>query len=276
MLLLLFKFTAGILGHSTAMIADAVHSLSDFVTDIIVIIFVRISGKPQDKCHDYGHGKYETLATAVIGVILMAVGIGVLWSGVSFIWAYAHGAPLEEPGILALIAALASIVIKELLYHYTVFIGRKVDSQAVVANAWHHRSDALSSIGTAIGIGGAILLGTRWRVLDPIAAVVVSFFIIKVSYQLIVPCIGELTEQSLSDDIEKQIEDALLSVIGVADPHNMRTRKIGNRASVNVHVRMDGNISLRQAHQATKEMEQKVRRILGPETFVNIHVEPVK
>lgn len=276
MLLLLFKFTAGILGHSTAMIADAVHSLSDFVTDIIVIIFVRISGKPQDKCHDYGHGKYETLATAVIGVILMAVGIGVLWSGVSFIWAYAHGVPLEEPGILALIAALASIVIKELLYHYTVFIGRKVDSQAVVANAWHHRSDALSSIGTAIGIGGAILLGTRWRVLDPIAAVVVSFFIIKVSYQLIVPCIGELTEQSLSDDIEKQIEDALLSVIGVADPHNMRTRKIGNRASVNVHVRMDGNISLRQAHQATKEMEQKVRRILGPETFVNIHVEPVK
>lgn len=157
------------------MLADAVHSLSDFVTDIIVIVFVRISAKPEDESHDYGHGKYETLATAIIGILLLFVGFGILWSGASSIYRFLQGDSLQEPGILALAAALISIVSKEVLYRYTVFKGKKLNSQAVIANAWHHRSDALSSIGTAIGIGGAILLGPHWRVLDPIAAVVVSF-----------------------------------------------------------------------------------------------------
>ena len=173
-LLLVFKFFAGIVGHSAAMLADAVHSLSDFITDIVVIVFVRIAGKPEDKGHDYGHGKYETLATAIIGLLLLCVGFGIFWNGASSIYTFLRGGQLESPGVVALVAALVSIVSKEILYQYTVIQGKKLNSQAVIANAWHHRSDALSSIGTAIGIGGAILLGDHWRVLDPVAAVGVS------------------------------------------------------------------------------------------------------
>ena len=241
--LLAFKFVAGILGHSAAMLADAVHSLSDFVTDVIVLVIVRISNKPQDKDHDYGHGKYETLATAIIGILLLLVGFGILWNGAFSIWAFMKGEQLEAPGMVALIAALISILLKEILYQYTVIKGKNLNSQAVVANAWHHRSDAFSSIGTAIGIGGAILLGEHWRVLDPIAAVIVSFFIMKVAIQLLIPCVDELLEKSLPDEVEKDIEQALLSFPGVSEPHHLRTRRIGSYCAIEVHVRMDGGIT---------------------------------
>lgn len=193
-LLLLFKFVAGILGGSAAMLADAVHSLSDFVTDVVVILFVRISSKPCDADHDFGHGKYETLASVFIGLMLACVGIGILWSGAEKIIDVCRGQVLEQPGMIAFVAALLSIVVKEVLYQWTARVGRRVESTAVVANAWHHRSDALSSIGTALGIGGAILLGPNWRVLDPIAAVIVSVFIIRVAFKLFVPSIQELLE----------------------------------------------------------------------------------
>lgn len=276
LLLVVFKFIAGIIGRSDAMIADAVHSLSDFATDIIVLIFVKISAKPQDKDHDFGHGKYETLATAVIGLILFAVGLGVLWNGGSAIWQWCNGATLEAPGMLALIAALVSIGVKELLYRYTLRVGRSLDSPAVIANAWHHRSDALSSIGTTIGIGGAILLGEKWRVLDPLAAVVVSFFIMKVAYTLFMPCVDELMEKSLPEEVERQIEDTLADVLTDCDPHNLRTRRIGNRNAVDVHVRMDGNLTVSESHEITKIMEARLRAFLGPDSFITIHVEPRK
>ena len=276
LLLLVFKFAAGILGHSAAMIADAVHSLSDFVTDIIVLLFVRISNKPQDESHDYGHGKYETLATALIGVILFFVGLGILWNGGMSIWHVIQGQPLEAPGSMALMAALVSIVAKELLYQYTALVGKRVDSQAVVANAWHHRSDALSSIGTALGIGGAILLGDDWRVLDPIAAVVVSLFILKMAYKLVVPSFEELMDRSLSEEIEADIRKVLLEFPEASQPHNLRTRRIGNNCSVDVHIRMDGNLTLAHSHEITRAMEQRLRELLGQGTFINIHVEPRK
>ena len=275
-LLLVFKFVAGFMGHSAAMLADAVHSLSDFVTDLVVIVFVRISNKPQDKTHDYGHGKYETLATAIIGLLLLVVGFGILWNGASSIYAFIKGQQLEEPGIVALIAALVSIVAKEILYQYTVIEGKKLDSQAVIANARHHRSDALSSIGTAIGIGGAILLGENWRVLDPVAAVIVSFFIIKVAIQLLIPCVDELLEKSLPDEVEKEIEQALLSFPGVSEPHHLRTRRIGSYYAIEVHVRMDGNITLEEAHATATAIEHKLKDIFGEGTLINIHVEPKK
>lgn len=275
-LLLVFKFIAGILGHSAAMLADAVHSLSDFITDIIVIVFVRISNKPVDKGHDYGHGKYETLATAIIGLVLMCVGFGIFWNGASTIYDFLHGKQLEAPRMLALIAAIVSIVFKEILYQYTVIKGKKLNSKAVIANAWHHRSDAFSSIGTAIGIGGAILLGDHWRVLDPIAAVVVSFFIIKVSIQLLIPCVDELLEKSLPDDVEREIEQTVLSFPGVSQPHNLRTRRIGNHYAIEVHVRMDGNITLKEAHQVATAIEAKLRGQFGADTHIGIHVEPMK
>ena len=275
-LLLVFKFVAGFMGHSAAMLADAVHSLSDFVTDLVVIVFVRISNKPQDKTHDYGHGKYETLVTAIIGLLLLVVGFGILWNGASSIYAFIKGQQLEKPGMVALIAALVSIVAKEILYQYTVIEGKKLDSQAVIANAWHHRSDALSSIGTAIGIGGAILLGENWRVLDPVAAVIVSFFIIKVAIQLLIPCVDELLEKSLPDEVEKEIEQALLSFPGVSEPHHLRTRRIGSYYAIEVHVRMDGNITLEEAHVTATAIEHRLKDIFGEGTLINIHVEPKK
>lgn len=275
-LLLVFKFFAGIAGHSAAMLADAVHSLSDFITDIVVIVFVRIAGKPEDKGHDYGHGKYETLATAIIGLLLLCVGFGIFWNGASSIYTFLQGGQLESPGVVALVAALVSIVSKEILYQYTMIQGKKLNSQAVVANAWHHRSDALSSIGTAIGIGGAILLGDHWRVLDPIAAVVVSFFIMKVSVQLLIPCVDELLEKSLPDDVEKEIEQTVLSFPGVSQPHHLRTRRIGSYYAIEIHVRMDGKITLEEAHGTATAIENKLKEMFGKGTHVGIHVEPTK
>ena len=275
-LLLVFKFFAGIAGHSAAMLADAVHSLSDFITDIVVIVFVRIAGKPEDKGHDYGHGKYETLATAIIGLLLLCVGFGIFWNGASSIYTFLRGGQLESPGVVALVAALVSIVSKEILYQYTVIQGKKLNSQAVIANAWHHRSDALSSIGTAIGIGGAILLEDHWRVLDPVAAVVVSFFIMKVSVRLLIPCVDELLEKSLPEDVEKEIEQTVLSFPGVSQPHHLRTRRIGNYYAIELHVRMDGKITLEEAHSTATAIENKLKEMFGKGTHVGIHVEPTK
>ena len=178
--------------------------------------------------------------------------------------------------MMALVAAVVSIVVKEALYQYTVIVGRRVNSQAVIANAWHHRSDAPSSIGTTLGIGGAILLGEHWRVLDPLAAVVVSVFILKMSWKLVVPCMGELMEQSLPEQTEQEIMDILLSFPGVSQPHNLRTRRIGSNCAVEVHVRMDGNLTLTQSHDITRAMERRLREHLGKGAFINIHVEPAK
>ena len=274
--LLLFKFFAGIVGHSAAMLADAVHSLSDFVTDIIVLVFVRISSKPEDEGHDYGHGKYETLATAIIGICLFVVGLGILWNGVQSIWQVVQGNVLPEPGMLALWAALVSVVSKEALYQYTALRGRKLNSQAVVANAWHHRSDAFSSIGTMAGIGGAILLGDEWRVLDPIAAVIVSFFILKVSVKLLVPSMNELLEKSLPIEEENRINEIVLSYPGVTAPHHLRTRRIGNNRSIDLHIRMDGKLTLEEAHRRATLIEQRLREEFGKGTYISIHVEPIK
>jgi len=272
--LLLFKFFAGILGHSAAMVADAVHSLSDFMTDIVVFVFIHISGKPKDKSHDYGHGKYETLAMTLIGLALLAVAIGILYSGATKIISWVNGELLEAPGMLALWAALLSIVLKEGVYRYSMIKARELNSQAVEANAWHHRSDALSSVGTAIGIGGAIFLGQRWTVLDPIASVVVGLFIVKVSVELLRNGIGDLMEQSLPDAVEEEILHLVSSLPGDVRPHDLRTRRIGNHYAIEMHILMDGDVSLREAHDKASEVENLLRDHYGEETHVAVHVEP--
>ena len=275
-LLLVFKFIAGFLGHSSALVADAVHSLSDFATDIIVIVFVKISGKPEDDDHRYGHGKYETLATALIGVALFAVGIGLLVSGATKVADVIKGVVLRAPSMIALVAAAVSIVAKEILYRYTVRVGKNLNSQAVVANAWHHRSDAFSSLGTLIGIGGAILLGEKWRILDPLAAIVVSAFIIKVAADLLKPCVDELLERSLPAETEKRILDIIASFPEVSSPHHLRTRRIGNHIAIEVHLRMDGKTSLEDAHTVATNVERQLKSEFGPDTHIGIHMEPVK
>ena len=272
--LLLFKFIAGILGHSAAMVADAVHSLSDFVTDIIVLVFIRISGKPRDKSHDYGHGKFETLAMALIGVALLLVAVGILYHGVLKIHLWLNGGWLEAPGTIALWAALLSVVLKEGIYHYSMVKARQFDSQVVEANAWHHRSDALSSVGTAIGIGGAIFLGQRWTVLDPISSVIVGAIIVKVAVDLVSRGIGDLLEQSLPDAVEEEILQLVAALSGVSKPHNLRTRRIGNHYAIELHILMDGNITLREAHDKASEVEETLKNHYGQETHVAVHMEP--
>ena len=274
--LLVFKFVAGVLGKSSAMIADAVHSLSDFVTDIIVLVFVKVSAKPQDAGHDYGHGKYETLATAIIGLVLLMVGTGIFWSGLSKILAVSRGEEIGSPDLIALIAAVVSIVVKEILYRYSVIVGRRVQSQAVVANAWHHRSDAFSSIGTALGIAGAIFLGKDWHILDPIAAVVVSVFIVKVSIQLLIPCMNDLLEKSLPEKVEKEIITIIKEDPQVADPHNLKTRRIGNDCAIEVHIRVYPDMTVREAHVVATGIENRLRAKFGARTHVAVHVEPTK
>ena len=276
MILLAFKFMAGILGHSAAMIADAVHSLSDFVTDLIVLIFVYISGKPQDKSHDYGHGKYETLALTIIGIALLIVAVGIFHNGAIRIAAWWQGEELEAPGVLALWAALVSIILKELTFRYTISNARKLDSSALEANAWHHRSDALSSIGTAVGIGGAVLLGKRWAVLDPIASVVVGAFIVKVAVELILQGMRDLLEHSLPDEIEDEIMKIAQSEPDVIEPHDLRTRRIGNRYAIELHILMDGNITLAKAHDHADSIENQLKKRFGQNTHVAIHMEPTE
>ena len=272
--LLLFKFVAGIVGHSAAMVADAVHSLSDFVTDIIVLVFVHISNKPKDKSHDYGHGKYETLAMTMIGVALLGVAIGIIYGGVTKIILWANGSQLEAPGLLALWAALLSVVLKEGVYHYSMVKARQLNSQAVEANAWHHRSDALSSIGTSVGIGGAIFFGQRWTVLDPVASVIVGVFIVKVAIDLLRNGIGDLMEQSLPDDVEEEILRLVASLPGVVEPHDLRTRRLGNHYAIEMHILMDGDITLREAHDKASEVEALLKEHYGKETHIAVHVEP--
>ena len=274
--LMAFKFVAGILGHSAAMVADAVHSLSDFVTDLIVICFVRVSAKPQDESHDYGHGKFETMASFFVGLALVAAATGIIVSGAVKLADWLRGEQLPAPERLALWAALISIVIKELLYQYTARAGKRLDSQAVVANAWHHRSDALSSIGAAIGIAGAILLGDRWTVLDPLASIVVGAMLVKVAVDLLKGSMNELTECSLPAETEREIEEIIRSCPDVCEPHNLRTRKIGNRIAIEAHICLDGDLPLRVAHDRATDIENLLKERFGAQTHVTLHMEPTK
>ena len=276
LLLVGLKAVAGVAGHSAAMVSDAVHSLSDFITDIVVLIFVRVSARPQDDDHDYGHGKYETVATLFIGLALAAAAVGIVVSGARKLAAWFQGEELPAPGALALWAALLSIVVKEILYQYTRIKGRKLDSPALEANAWHHRSDALSSVGAAIGIGGAILLGQRWTVMYPLASIAVGAMLVKVAWDLLGPSVGELTDSSLPADTEEEMLRIIRSVEGVEDPHDLRTRRVGNRIAAEVHIRLDGDQTLAEAHEKATEVERRFKERFGAQSHLIVHMEPRK
>ena len=276
MVLFAFKLVAGLVGRSGAMIADAVHSASDFATDIVVLAFVRISAKPRDDDHHWGHGKYETLASLIIGIALFTVGVEILLDSAEKITAVTKGEVLPRPGAIAIVAAAFSIVAKELLYRYTIHIGKQTESPSVVANAWHHRSDALSSIGALLGIGAAYFLGEKWRIADPIAAIVVAALIIKVSIDLCRTALAELLEKSLPRDVEADILSIITANPKVQKPHNLRTRRIGSDIAIEVHIRVDGAMSVFESHEISKEIEQSLRERYGERTAVAIHIEPLK
>lgn len=268
------KIVAGVVGRSSAMVADGIHSLSDFVTDFIVIIFIKISSKNEDSDHPYGHGKFETFATMLISFALFIVAIGIFYSGSVKIYEVLNGRTIERPTYLALVMAAVSIVVKEGLYWYTIIIGRKIDSPAVIANGWHHRSDAFSSIGTLIGISGAMFLGERWRILDPITSVIVGIFIIGVAYKLARPSIQELLEMSLPQEIEQNIEQKIQATPGVITFHHLRTRKNGNAFIIDMHIKVDARSSIVEAHDIATHVENNLKAAFGKHTQVNVHIEP--
>lgn len=276
LLLVCVKVAAGVAGHSAAMVSDAVHSLSDLLTDFVVLAFVRVSGRPKDASHDYGHGKFETMASLLIGIFLAAAAIGIVVSGAVKLSSWLQGEDIPAPGRMALWAALLSIAAKELLFRYTDAKGRKLDSPALRANAWHHRSDALSSIGAAIGIAGALLLGDRWTVLDPLASIVIGAMLVKVAWDLLGPSFGELTDSSLPAETEQEIIRMIRDIPGIFEPHNLRTRRIGRLIAAEVHIRLDGNQSLSEAHEKASEVERRFKERFGRESHIIVHMEPLK
>lgn len=274
LLLTAIKFFAGIVGRSSAMVADAVHSLSDLVSDLVVLVFVRVAGKPEDSDHSFGHGKYETMGTIIIGLMLGAVGIGLLVEGVEKMVRFFNGVEIEKPNWLALGAALLSLGSKEWLYQYTVRAGRRIGSQVLIANAWHHRSDAITSVAALIGIAGAMLLGPGWRVLDPLAAAVVSIYIMVAAWKLIKPAADELLDKSLDPNQMEEIGSIIMSNPEVRGFHRLRTRRAGNRVVISCHIKIDGSMTLDAAHAIASDVEERLRKRFGPDTILSIHMEP--
>lgn len=273
-ILTVFKIIAGVLGRSTAMIADGIHSLSDLLSDIVVIVFVKISTKGRDKDHDYGHGKFETFATLIISLMLMVVAANLMSGGISKIRLILDGGEVSSPGMIALWAAVASIVLKEILYRYTIIQGKALNSPMMIANAWHHRSDAFSSVGSLLGIAGAIFLGDKFVILDPITGCVISIFILVMAVKMSVPAIKELLDVSLPDDVEDKIKATAKSVKGVVDLHELKTRREGPGIIMEGHLVLNSEISLKEAHDISKKVEEALRKEFGSETQISLHLEP--
>ncbi|MDI6757681.1 MAG: cation diffusion facilitator family transporter [Endomicrobiia bacterium] len=268
------KFAAGIYGASGAMIADAAHSMSDLATDVVVLLGFRYIGKPADKTHDYGHGKIETLTAVAVGAGLFIVAAAIMLMGVRQVFSSLAGDVRASPGLFALGAAILSIVVKESLYRSTVAVGKKINSMAIVANAWHHRSDSLSSVGAAVGIAGAMILGGKWLALDSLAAVAVGVLIMKVAYDISIAGLKELLDESLSDEDENRVIDCAAAVTGVVNPHGIRSRKIGANVAVEIHIEVRADMSVAQAHDIASDVEKAIEEMFDGETFVSVHVEP--
>ena len=269
-----FKLIAGAVGRSSAMVADGVHSLSDFISDIVILIFLKISVKGRDKDHDFGHGKFETMATFILSIILIVVAAQILAKGIEKTTAILHGETVEAPSLIALIAAVVSIAAKEFCYQITAHVGKKVNSPAVIANAWHHRSDALSSIGSLIGIGCAIWLGRKWVILDPLMGCTISIVIFVVAVKMALPAMKELLDISLPEETENEIIQVARSVSGVTDVHNLKTRHTGPSVIIDAHIMVDHTISIIDAHNIATEVENALKERFGHETQISLHIEP--
>lgn len=273
--LIVLKFIGGILGASTALVADAFHSVSDFITDISVIIGLRFMRKPADSNHAYGHGRIETAISLLMGIFVIFTGLGILWSGGGTIAAFfTEGAVPETPRGIAVIMAVLSVLAKEGLFRYTRHVAREINSRSLEANAWHHRSDALSSVGTVIGVGGAYILGSRWSLLDPAAAIFVSLLIVKVGVDIATGAVRELADESIAEDQQKKVEDAISGVDGVGDYHYVRTRSLGRYITVEAHVLVNPELTVREGHDIATQTEKAIRAKLPNAVFISIHIEP--
>ncbi|MDE5725467.1 MAG: cation diffusion facilitator family transporter [Duncaniella sp.] len=275
-ILMVLKIAIGFYGHSDALVADGVHSLSDFATDLIVLLFVSIAYKSADSGHPYGHGKFETFAALIIGVILLGVAIGIGNSGLRSVIASAHGEMPPRPDLWTLAVAVISILAKELLFRYTIRASRTVGSQSLRANAYHHRSDAVSSIATLAGISAAYFLGDSWRILDPIASMLIAVFIAVSAIQICLPAINELLEKSLSPSRIDKVESIIEGVAGVKAFHRLRTRRNGHSVIIDVHIKVDPDITVSAGHDIASAVEKALHEEFDNDIITNIHVEPFR
>lgn len=269
------KIVAGVFGRSGALIADGIHSFSDFITDIIVIVMVSISHKKPNEQYEYGHGKYETFATMLLSVILIIVAVLIFWEGLDKVIAHIGGETLARPGGIALLICVLSIVVKEWLYRYTRRAGERINSGAVIANAWHHRSDAFSSVATLIGISGAMFLGQHWRILDPVAEMVVAIFIVIVGVKMAIPAVKELLEVALPEEMQADIRRAISTTPGVITFHHLRTRKNGKTIIIDVHIKVEPTLTVVQAHDISTCVESRISALYAQDNvMVTTHIEP--
>jgi cation diffusion facilitator family transporter len=269
--LIALKFAAGILGHSQGLIADAVHSASDLFTDAVVLFGLKAGHKPPDTKHPFGHGRIETLATAIVGLALIATALYLGFQAVLNIYHHTE----YHPTGLALIGAAISIIAKESLYHYTVYTARRLKNQLIMANAWHHRSDALSSVAVLIGVAAA-RIKPAWYILDSVAALIVSFFIIKVGLQILINTLRELSDAAPKSEILDEINRCSLSVEGVVNAHDLKVRTSGGAYQVEIHIEVDGQLTVVQGHRIAKQVESCLTEELDDLDRVIVHVDPAE
>ena len=269
-LLSVFKLCAGIFARSGAMISDGIHSASDVFSTVIVMIGARISSRSDDKEHPYGHERFECVAAIILALILAITGLSIGYNGIRII-ASRSEIGVEAPGMLALIAAIVSIVVKEAMFWYTRYYAKKVDSSSLMANAWHHRSDALSSVGALAGIGGAIL---GYPILDPIASVVICLFILKVAYDIFKDALNRMVDRSCDQKTEDALRATALSVEGVKDVDLLHTRLFGNRTYVELEIACDGEQKLKDAHAIAEKVHSSIEHGFPEVKHVTVHVNP--
>ena len=265
-----FKFAAGILARSGAMVSDAVHSASDVLATLIVILGVKLAGRAADADHPYGHERLECVAALVLGIILGATGLGIGWSGIQKILG---GEDLTSPGTLALAAAVVSIVVKEAMFWYTRAAARRIDSSALMAEAWHHRSDALSSVGSFAGILGARL---GWPVLDPIASVVICLFILKAAWDILSDALERMTDHACAPELAEEMETSVLSQPGVLGVDALNTRLFGDRIYVDVEIRADGELTLNETHATAQAVHDALEEGFPQIKHCMVHVNPAQ
>lgn len=271
LVLSLFKLLAGILAHSGAMLSDAVHSASDVISTIVVIIGVKLSGKKSDAEHQYGHERLECVSAIILAGLLFATGVGIGMSGIKSILAGSKGQKIMEPGLLALIAAVVSIVTKEWMFWYTRAAAKKISSGALMADAWHHRSDALSSVGSFVGILGARL---GCPIMDPIASVVICIFILKAAIDIFKDAIDRMVDHSCDEETEDKMRQAVLEVPGVKGVDVLQTRLFGSKIYVDLEISADGQQSLNDAHAIAERVHHMIENTFQDVKHCMVHVNP--
>ncbi len=269
-LLSIFKFICGWIGKSSAMISDSIHSLSDVFSTIVVMIGLKLANKKEDSDHPYGHERMECIAAFLLSVFLFMTGIGIGWLGLKTV-IFSNKSSIQVPTVIALIAAIISILTKEAMYWYTRNTAKKIKSNALMADAWHHRSDSLSSIGSLIGISGAML---GFKLLDPIASIIICICIIKAAFDIFIDSVDKIVDKSCSDEFIKDVKNLVLKIKGVEEIDSIKTRLFGNKVYIDIEVSADETLSLKKAHEIAQKIHDKIEKNFEEVKHCMVHMNP--